>query len=270
MQVFDTEEMKKSMHRAFEKLTPDAIYVNLLQEAKGQFEPEGGLAIAEELTAKNPDNKIIVYGFKSIQRLWLDNKFKKVMSSPNIKYQKMQCVDISEIVENYNRPKFRNPALEAVAEIKYEKDLLSQFKHDLYHPAKKEGVLKEARKAFRWDGTDEIIEKSIQFYKPNTSVDPQYFEGVFCDIEGTLITDGELNKDLAEELQEYSRKKTVNIWTGKGLNEVIPFLESNNIEFPLLSKNWYKGCEVELAIDDLEENVLKNDYDITAREYRKI
>ncbi|MEA3514490.1 MAG: hypothetical protein U9R34_03370 [Nanoarchaeota archaeon] len=267
MQVFGTEEMEKSMHRAFGKSTPDAIYICLHQKVKDQFEYKEGLAIAEELITKNPDNKIIVYGFESIQGLWLDNKFKKVMSSPNIKYQKMPGL-IEDIVENYNRPKFKNSALAAVSEIEYEKDLLSQFKHDLY--SQKERVLKEARTAFEWDGNDEEIETMLKSYNPKTKIDPQYFEGVFCDIEGTLIINGKLNTDLAEELQEYSRKKTVNIWTGKNLNKVIPLLKSNNIEFPLLSKDWYKDCTVEYAIDDLEEKILKNDYGITAREYRKI
>ena len=110
----------------------------------------------------------------------------------------------------------------------------------------------------------------ISNYKPKAKIEPQYFEGVFCDIEGTLIIDRRLNTDLAEELQRYSREKTVNIWTGQNLNKVTSLLKLNNIEFPLLSKDWYKGSEVELAIDDLEENVLKDDYGITAREYRKI
>jgi hypothetical protein len=38
----------------------------------------------------------------------------------------------------------------------------------------------------------------------------------------------------------------------------------------LLSKDWFRSCEVEIAIDDLPKEKFEEDYKIKSKEYQKI
>lgn len=102
-------------------------------------------------------------------------------------------------------------------------------------------------------------------------VEGVYFEGVFCDILGTLFSrEGRLNKELFNLLNDYSGLYPVNLWTGdiKGIWKFN--LLENGIIFPVLSKQFFRGSKVKIAYDDmLQENFLK-EYEIEAEEYKQV
>lgn len=80
--------------------------------------------------------------------------------------------------------------------------------------------------------------------------------GVYVDVDGTLIINGKLKKRVVECMAEYKNKgKTVRIFTGGNPTEkekvLKKFKELEGIaEFPVLSKDAFKGKLLEVVIDD--------------------
>lgn len=267
MEVYGNEALKGAFKRAFGLSMPDAIYIDMNWAEGREFSEKAGLSLAERMAAENPDKKIIIHGIDPIQKLWLDTRFKKAMTYTNIVYVHMPF-NITGIVEKYNEKGLENPALNAVANLNYEGDTVGYIRHGF--AARREEGLKRAREELGWSGTDEEIEKRLMEYEPKNIVEPQSFPGVFCDIEGTLMKDEKLNNNLVKELREYSKDKPVNVWTGANLEEVVPFLWNNRIEYPLLSKDWFKGSEAELVIDDMDAAEFEQMFGIKARQFIRV
>jgi len=95
----------------------------------------------------NTDKKIMIYGFDSIQRLWLEPRFRKVMSNRNVQYISAPF-EFGKLWEKITEKKFENPALKLVADIEYEKSLIGIIRHDYHHPSLREEVISRARNEF--------------------------------------------------------------------------------------------------------------------------
>jgi len=272
IEVYGMPSMKGALQKVLGLLdiTSDAIYVDM-DSKDGKYSPREGLRLADRLAKENPDRKVMVYGFDSMQPLWLESNFKRVMAHQNARYIKAPFL-ITDLPGIYSDKKFENPALKAVADIDYEKSLVSKLKHDHHHTSLREDVLKRAREELGLSGNDEEVAEKLFAYEPKSKIEPQFFPGVFCDIEMTLLETFErtINKSLLKKLEEYSRLKPVNIWTGGDLKEIVPHLQKEKIEYPLLSKDWFNGCEVEIAIDDLSKEKFEEDYKIKSREYQQV
>lgn len=87
--------------------------------------------------------------------------------------------------------------------------------------------------------------------------------GVFCDIDGTLISwkpkrvDGKfqiiphLNEEVVELLHRLeSEGKSITLWTGGDADATQEKIAHFDLPWPIVSKDNYRGRTVEIAIDD--------------------
>lgn len=96
-------------------------------------------------------------------------------------------------------------------------------------------------------------------------------QGVFCDIEGTLIINGEINKEILEKLNLYEKEgKMITLWTDGDKNELQKILDENSIKYLLQSKFDYAGAVAEIVIDDSDENTFNARTKIYAKEFIQV
>jgi hypothetical protein len=94
--------------------------------------------------------------------------------------------------------------------------------------------------------------------------------GLFCDIEGTLILGDKVNSDMLSILKK-TQDKPVTLWTGGNVEDVRKILNRHGINnFPLVSKDVFRGCKVEIVYDDLTKKEFCRQYDIKAKTYIKV
>jgi len=261
----DNKALAGALQKAMGDVTPNAIYVNL-------FATSGISPKIYGIVKNNPDKKVILYDIRPVQELWLEPDFKKIMSNPNTRFVPIP-INLREVLEKYLKKDIANPALEATAYLGAEQNIVGRIRHDAHYD--KAGSAERARQALGMQGTDDEIMKMLENYKDGDSigrnnVSGNFFGGVFCDIEGTLKHGSAINEDLVKELDKYSRTKPVNIWTGGDIKEMISFLRQHKIEYPILSKGWFNGASVEIAIDDLDESEFRNRYSIKSNVYKQV
>ena len=200
------------------------------------------------------------------------------------------------------RPKFENPALlktlnmiitDDELESFYETHIKKEKEDDPFKPIIIKHLRPHIRSFMREYGMDkeeafnilrdyyEAEKRGERFiFNPkdlNQNKKTKYYDAVFCDIEGTLIKDGEFNKELFEELKNYAKEKPVNIWTGGGLyfmlkpgNYFRRNFDKEGMFFPLLEKRLFKGNKVEIAIDDLPKDLFEREYGIKVNKYIRV
>jgi hypothetical protein len=119
---------------------------------------------------------------------------------------------------------------------------------------------------------EEIINQIINFkHQPKNSIFAgKFFPGVFCDLEGTLLKDGIVDRVILEFLRNFSEKKPITLWTGGKVEELKKILISNHIPWKLISKYDLTGAEVEIAYDDEDFSVFFEKYAIKVRNFNKI
>lgn len=264
MKIYASKEtITKSIEKVFRTLgiNPD-IMIDLTGEDYKQ---------SLELALAHPDEQVVGFSPKKQSDLWKNSGFRKFMSYSNTRYVHIARI-VADTITECTKKKQDNPALRASAEVKYEQDLVSVLQHDYKNFQNHETVIQTARKALGWTGTDDEISKKIMDYQPEPSstVKQGYFPGVFCDVDGTLLHGSKLNRTLVEKLHEYSIEKPVNIWTGGNAQEAAKRLEEHGVLFPVLSKDQFKGSEVEIVFDDFPQNRFEKDYGITAREFNQV
>lgn len=133
-------------------------------------------------------------------------------------------------------------------------------------------AVSEARK-IGVTGTDEEVAMQIKNFKrkPKKSVFAgRYFEGIFCDVEGTLLIYGKVNEKMLKILQENEGKRPITLWTGGDLKKIQEILFENGITWKLVSKNNFTGAEVETAYDDETFSEFFEMYQIRAKEFIKV
>ncbi|RJQ32041.1 hypothetical protein C4572_01730 [Candidatus Parcubacteria bacterium] len=93
---------------------------------------------------------------------------------------------------------------------------------------------------------------------------------MFCDIEGTLLVGDKVNQEVLEKLKGFSEIKPVTLWSGGDLEELKKKLVASGINYPLVSKDTFNGCKVEIIMDDLDEDIFKREYETSFKEYIQI
>ena len=122
-------------------------------------------------------------------------------------------------------------------------------------------------------GSDEEVAEQIKNFKhqPKSSIFAgKFFPGVFCDVEGTLIKDGEINIEMLTKLKELSRTKPITLWTGGNVEELGKILAKNSIKWKLISKRDLTGAEVETSYDDEDFYVFFEKYGVKVQNFNKI
>lgn len=97
------------------------------------------------------------------------------------------------------------------------------------------------------------------------------FSGIFCDMEGTLFSNGTLNNAVLEFLRKHEAEgKEIRLWSDGNLPELQPLLDVNNITYQLNAKRDFAGAIVEMAIDDMDEHSFSAITKVFAKEFKQV
>lgn len=283
-QVYDDNETVRNILSTAE--LPKGIYINVnFTDETSRYRPKrSGLdyALEQLQTAQLP---IVLYSFETTYALFSDKRFMEALSNQNVHFVRLPAA-IGQIREYVSLPTFQNPALEIAASAQGETDLLSILRHDYRRNPQK--IIERARSELGIK-SDKEIEELLQNYDlklPQTYTGQ--FPGFFCDVEGTLLRNGEINADLASGLIEYAKQYAVTLWTGGDVKKisgaVMPKLEkvceahnkgSNDktnlhLRTPILSKHIFRGSKPEIVLDDLTLDEFRREYGIEPQQYRQI
>ncbi|MFP4514976.1 MAG: hypothetical protein ACLFNO_03175 [Parcubacteria group bacterium] len=133
----------------------------------------------------------------------------------------------------------------------------------------------EAREKLNLSGTDEEIARKIKNFRrenEQSAFAGKFFPGVFCDIENTLLVDGEVNNEILKKLQDLSKTKPITLWTGAvaDMKKIQEKLLRYGITWKLISKVSLNGAEVEMAYDDEEFDVFFDKYNVKVRKFIQV
>lgn len=118
-------------------------------------------------------------------------------------------------------------------------------------------------------------QKASDFLDQHKEIDEGLFNGqglngVFCDIEGTLLDarTGEVNQQVLNLLDKYDRETFVRIWTGGDVNELRKKVASKTGRpWMVISKYDFRGSVPETVIDDMDKTTFEREYGINPKTY---
>lgn len=132
----------------------------------------------------------------------------------------------------------------------------------------------EARERLGLSGTDEgIIKQIVNFSSEEQSpFIGKHFPGVFCDIENTLLINGEVNQGLLKKLRGLSETMPITLWTGAVLeiDSLKKKLIQEHITWKLVSKTLFSGAEVDIAFDDESYEDFFKKYNVKVKDFIKV
>ena len=229
----------------------------------------------------DPELPMIIVGLddeKTLKILSQDNKkLNAILARPRCIYIKLPCESgiIEKVIEKVTQqPKQQvTVALEEITKLEEIRRQVGYIKHlAAYREGNTEIVKRLAEEKLGWTGTGEEIMQRLAEFNPETEIARHFsgsvIPGVFCDVEGTLLDFlGEsINEEVVRMLEKYEAEgKAISLWSGGDPKEILPKLKG--FKWPFLSKYDFKGCTVEIAIDDLPTWKLKKDYKIRAEKY---
>jgi hypothetical protein len=112
--------------------------------------------------------------------------------------------------------------------------------------------------------------KGFRYQQKNSFFAGKFFPGVFCDLESTLIINGQVHNGMLRFLERLSESNSITLWTGGDIECFQQLLLEYNIFWKLVSKRDFFGAEVEKAFDDEDFHVFYEKYGIKVREFVKI
>jgi len=227
---------------------------------------------------------VIFYGFATEASLRLSgNKAVQYFYRKNTGYCQIpfNLIDVSVIYKNIrDGKKIENRGAIFAAKIGFRNNLVGILLHDLYPGKDVTKPMEKAKKEFGITGSVEEVRKQleeVQNEKGETTpvkdlIGSEIIEGVFCDIEGTILTStGMVNKKVLQMLEKEEGKRAISIWTGGDVKEFQKKLYELEVKkFPVLSKYSFRGCEVEIAIDDLSQDEFEKRYGIKVQKYIQV
>mgnify|MGYP001577192225 CR=1 FL=1 len=274
LKVYDKEgPIKAAMERVMGVMLPDDA--NVVFASIENFDDA-----KKDLEAGMP---VIFYGFDSEASVRYQGKpAVPWFYSKNAAYFRVPF-ELVEMVAMYKKivagEKIENPAVKLAARFGYRHNLIGKILHDMHY--KPEENLKLAKKEFGITGSIDEIRAKLNKLREASGEDvglakevvgDKMIPGVFCDVEGTLILNdrSKVNSDILSTLEQM-KDKPVTLWTGGDVKEVEKVLIGLKIrDFPVVGKNVFKGCEVEIVYDDLDEKEFQKQYGIKAKKYIRV
>lgn len=230
----------------------------------------------DEAIKEDFSNKVMLYSFESVQSLFSNKKFMKVMSQPNVYFMRLPDIK-SEFVAELSEPKFYHQAMELVADSKISKNVAGAILHRV---STDQEYAKRGREELGFFGTDEQIITMLEDARNQTGIDYDgVIAGLFVDVEGTLYSNGQINDELVNKIIAYGKKGSVSIWSGEDTDKIRKIIgpkftgaciaKGSRIytRTPILSKHEFRGCKVEHVIDNLTQETFENLYSIKANKY---
>lgn len=289
IKVYDDSQVKGIFENAG---LPDGVYVHInLKEGNSGRVARLGLNTALRELEENREEPVILYSFESPSELFLDKRFRRAMSNPDVHFLRLPFA-LAQIPGYLKLPAFRSQALEIAAEGEEKTDLLKTLRHDYSH-GQEEAVkaMQRARTELGLTGTDDEITAILQ----DASIGLELLEknigalpGVFCDVEGTLQKNGEINQTIVERLLVYAASYPVTLWTGGDVKRISRetgpkferFVENYteqkgsmtnlHLKTPILSKYAFRHSKPEIVLDDLAEEEFVRRYGIEPQQYIKV
>ena len=279
--------IKKMLEGKDISVLKDAVIVNL--ESGGRMRnTEDHLSFAREKITEKDDQKILLYAMQSLSSFQKESpQIHTLLAKKNVRFTQFPFsaetlvglfTKESDIkVDEGELSKQRNEEL--VREIRMIRHIIgnSRGSEDLssYPPDRLEQFLQRSKKAFPdlTDKTDKEVFDfmySIEFEVPEKMKD-QIIEGVYCDVEGTLMVNGELNNNVLNKLKEYEAQgKQITIWTDGDLEELTQKLRSLGVQYPIKSKFDFGGANAEIVIDNDDQNTFFAKTRIFPKEFIKV
>jgi len=279
--------IKKMLEGKDISVLKDAVIVNL--ESGGRMRnTEDHLSFAREKITEKDDQKILLYAMQSLSSFQKESpQINTLLAKKNVRFTQFPFsaetlvglfTKESDIkVDEGELSKQRNEEL--VREIRMIRHIIgnSRGSEDLssYPPDRLEQFLQRSKKAFPdlTDKTDKEVFDfmySIEFEVPEKMKD-QIIEGVYCDVEGTLMVNGELNNNVLNKLKEYEAQgKQITIWTDGDLEELTQKLRSLGVQYPIKSKFDFGGANAEIVIDNDDQNTFFAKTRIFPKEFIKV
>lgn len=265
---------------------PAAIYINaqLVDDKADSPMKFRGLDYALDERAKDPNAAIVLYAIDGLDWLEADRRFMEFMSAKDSHY--LRCpFKIKDLQKVIGTKTFYNAALAHAATAESRLTLTQQLAHDYWtNPAQ---TLERARKELNLEGADETIVAYLRCPSKEDILTDKRFTGTFCDIEGTLITDGKLDENVAHILVDSAQHGPVTLWTGGNIRNFSYALHSQLEEYcqnhnakdtfstlhlrtPIVSKHMFRGATVERVIDDIMPDEFTAEYGIKPEEFTQI
>lgn len=236
--------------------------------------------IIDEIEA-DAERPIIFYSFDSQERLEMKGHLaSRLFYRSDVSFVKIpvQLVELKKLYDILmTGKKIANPAAEAFFGIKVNQNIINILIHDFYHENLRPKVLEKAKKEFGFTGMEDEVGRQLRLAQGGEADlaevgkwKDKTFPGVFCDIEGTLFFQGKIKNEVLEMLKKYASSKPVTLWTGGELEEIKKKLIANKIVYPLVSKYSFKGCKVDVVVDDLPQGHFEERYKIYSRVYIQV
>lgn len=281
MKMFKNEN-NKHVVQALERSLPifgiDKTMPLILVNADISFLGYGGRIedIVEEIES-DAERPVIFYSYFSQDEMEIEgHPVSRLFYRKDVGLVKMpfEFVEIKKLYDFLvSGKKIANPAVEAFLSLRTERNLANILLHDICHDHLVLKTMEKAKKEFGFVGSKEEVKNHLEAIRKGELAKKwkdKIFPGVFCDIEGTLFVDSKVNDKILEMLKKYSENKPVTLWSGGDLGEIKKKLVANRIVYPLVSKYLFKGCDVEIIIDDLSQGEFTEKYGILSREYVQI
>jgi hypothetical protein len=226
-----------------------------------------GCELALEELKANPAKRVTLLGF--LPKIYLQNRKPEFSVLEN--FENFRFLDLptspQAIVRAWENETQKDLDLPVIT--KYLQQQVSMIMHTMHgqdplNPQSEDAIrsvpalVRNARKVFPSLSklTDqEVVEFMVAVDSNREEVRKgERLEGVFCDVEGTLLEGGNVNIETLELLEKYETDgKKITLWTDGDIDSLRTTLQSHGVNYPLHSKSEYAGAVVEIAIDDLDQ-----------------
>jgi len=248
------------------------------EDGRIKFLKYSGIDVAKQILGKDPDRKIVFIDNHELEKIEEDRKgFKAYVSQKNIAYVERNntfCHALDQLPELFDK----KANVELEPDLLYEmisednNRIIPRLRHDFYRIKNVEKPKDKKEKLF----LENTVKITIGYFpslkgKTNTEIQEflnsckykvdevmkgQSIDGVYCDVEGTFLVDGEVNKDVCEKLDGYTQGgKAVTLWTLGDTETIQKTLDENNVTYPLKNKLDFAGAIAEIVIDDEDMNI---------------
>ncbi len=245
-----------------------------------------GIKVAQEFLAASPEQKILIYSMMPVGALLKQMpELAALLGKDNVRFadmlKLMHSEQVQELSNIFNQTSASEATISTEQVVTEANKLVDQKVVQILHSIEPYKVgdpynaseehretvaqaLRDARTYFPTllGKTDKEVLDFLYTTRENMKrpevMKGQKIDGVFCDIEGTLVVNGAINQIVLDKLLAYEKEgKVVTLWTDGDISTLQQVLDSNGITFPLKSKFDYAGAMAEIVIDDADENTFK-------------
>ena len=215
-----------------------------------------------------------------------DVRYLELNSYPNVSFIRLpfRMEDLRKAVVNpQERFKPDDPLARELAKLDQNVNLSSYLAHDLRYLLEGRSThgyqdfdawRLDAKKVWGDLTDEELIGRAQEgrYEAPDGTFANSNFRDIFVDVEGTLLVNGELRKDIVTSVKSFAlnEKRPVTIWTGGDVKSLAQKLRQFGISWKITSKYLFKGATVDMTYDDMTKDQLFASYGINTENHVKV